>query len=164
MINMRGSEPVFKSLTFDGDSEATHGLLVYENNEGGLWGQSEVLSFNEGKFCIINQLEIFRLVDVTGAKSFKFYMERLTRGSDTKFTRSWTQKYNPYDDGSNNNISASSGATITGMSFNSSTNGWLKTNNSDIILMPKNTTGVTAENKYITKIYVKTEDYYQAWL
>ena len=165
MINMRGSEPVFKTITFSGDSSESHGLLIYENNLGGVWNQNEVFSFNEGKFCIINQLEIFRILDVTGSKSFKFYIERLTRGTDTKYTNSWTQKYNPYNDGAANAINGSSaGATINQMSFNSAVNGWLKTNNSDIILMPKNSTGVNAENNYITKIYVKAEDYYQAWV
>jgi len=41
-------------------------------------------------------------------------------------------------------------------------NGYAKCNNSDIILMP-NDAGINTENNYITKIYVKAEDYYQAW-
>lgn len=163
IIDMKGSEPIFKTITFNGDSSESHGLLIYENNLGGIWNQNEVFSFNEGKFCIINQLEIFRMLDVTGNKSFKFYMERLTRHSDTLFFTTWSQNYNPYNDGAANAINgASAGATINQMSFNSTVNGWLKTNNSNFILMPKTTTGINTENNYITKIYVKAEDYYQA--
>lgn len=165
IINMRGSEPVFKSITFTGDSSATHGMLIYENNLGEIWDQNEVFSFNEGKFCIINQLEIFRILDAAGNKSFKFYMERLTRHTDTLFTTSWSQNYNPYIDGASNPISGeSSGAVITELSFNSTTNGWLKCTNSAFYLMPRTNNAVIAENNYITKIYVKAEDYYQAWV
>lgn len=162
MINMKGSEPIFKSITFSGDSSATHGILIYENNLGGLWEQNEVFTFNEGKLCLLNQLEIFRILDASGNKSFKFYIERQTRDSDTVFTRTWVQNFNPYIDA--NSVSQSSGATINKMSFTSTTNGWLRTNNSSIYLMPRTSAGVTEENKYITRIYVKAEDYYQAWI
>lgn len=165
MINMRGSEPIFKSLYFSGDSSESHGILIYENNLGGTWQQSEVFSLNEGKLCLLNQLEIFRILDAAGNKSFKFYMERLGRNTTVMNTVTWSQGYNPYIDGANNTISgASSGANISEMSFYSTTNGWLKTNNSDIYLMPRTSAGLTEENKYITKIYVKAEDYYQAWV
>jgi hypothetical protein len=163
IINMRGSEPIFKSITFSGDSSATHGLLIYENNLGGIWGQNEVFTFNESKLCMLNQLEIFRILDAAGNKTFKFYMERQTRDTDTVFTRTWSQNYNPYLDGSSNSINgASSGATINELSFNASANGWLKTTNSSLYLMPRTNIGITEEDKYITKIYVKAEDYYQA--
>ena len=165
MISMRGSEPIFKSFTFSGDSSASHGLLIYENNLGGIWNQNEIFTFDEGKLCLLNQLEIFRILDAAGNKTFKFYMERLTRDTDTLFTRTWSQNYNPYIDGVNKPINgATSGATINEISFNSSDNGWLKCSNSNIILMPKTSSGVTNENNYITKIYVKAEDYYQAWI
>lgn len=165
MINMRGSEPIFKTITFSGDSSETHGLLIYENNLGGTWDQSEVFTFDEDKFCIINQLEIFRILNAAGNKSFKFYMERLTRDTDALFTRTWTQSYNPYNDGASNAISgAASGSTINEISFYATTNSWLKTSNSAIYLMPRTTSAVNAENNYITKIYVKAEDYYQAWI
>lgn len=165
IINMRGSEPIFKSITFSGDSSATHGMLIYENNLGGAWEQNEVFTFNESKFCLLNQLEIFRILDAAGNKSFKFHMERLTRDTDTLFTTTWSQSYNPYNDGSSNAISgASSGATITEMSFNATTDAWLKTNNSAFYLMPRTATGLNTENNFITKIYVKAEDYYQAWI
>lgn len=165
MINMRGSEPLFKSITFSGDSSATHGMLIYENNLGGLWDQNEVFSFNEGKFCIINQLEIFRILDAAGNKSFKFYIERLQRNTDTLYTSTWSQNYNPYDDSADNNVNiVAPGATIIEMSFTATADGWLKSTNSNFRLMPRNYTGLVAENNYITKIYVKAEDYYQAWV
>ena len=44
----------------------------------------------------------------------------------------------------------------------STTNGWLKTNDSNIILMPRTQAGLDQEDQYITKIYIKAEDYYQA--
>ena len=163
IINMRGSEPIFKSITFSGDSSATHGILIYENNLGGIWEQNEIFTFNEGKFCILNQLEIFRILDAANNISFKFYMERITRDTTTVFTRTWNQNYNPYNDKDSNAINgASSGATINEMSFVPTTNGWLKTNNSDFYLMPRTTAGATEEDKYITRIYVKAEGYYQA--
>lgn len=165
MINMRGSEPIFKSITFSGDSSATHGMLIYENNLGGAWEQNEVFTFNESKFCLLNQLEIFRILDASGNKSFKFYMERLTRDTDTLFTRTWVQSYNPYNDGANNAISgASSGATVNEISFYATTDAWLKNSNSAFYLMPRTASAVSAEDNYITKIYVKAEDYYQAWI
>jgi len=86
MINMRGSEPIFKSITFSGDSSASHGMLIYENNLGGAWNRNEFFILDEGKFSIIDQLEIFRILDAAGNKSFKFYMERLTRDTNILFT------------------------------------------------------------------------------
>lgn len=162
IINMRGSEPIFKSITFSGDSAESHGMLIYENNIGGIWEENEVFSFNEGKLCLINQLEIFRILDAAGNKSFKFYMERLTRDTDTLFTRTWVQSFNPYID--RNSISAAFGRTINEISFISANDGWLACSNSDITLMPNNETGINREDNYITKIYVKAEDYYQAWI
>ena len=50
------------------------------------------------------------------------------------------------------------------MSYNAITIGWLRTNNSDFILMPSNNAGTSVEDAFITKIYVKAEDYYQAWI
>lgn len=165
MINMKGSEPIFKSITFNGDSSATHGLLIYENNLGGVWDENEVFSTTDGKYNLLNQLEIFRILDAANNKSFKFYIERLTRNSDTLFTGTWTQNYNPYIDGYNNPItSVGSGVNVNELSFVSTTNGWLKCNNSSIILMPRNDNALNIENNYITKIYVKAEDYYQAWI
>ena len=162
IIDMKGSEPIFKSITFNGDSSASHGLLIYENNMSGLWNQNEIFTFNEGRFCLLNQLEIFRILDASNKKSFKFYIERQTRNTDTIYTATWTQNFNPYIDASGNSINASAGATISAMIFESTTNGWLKTNNSDIVLMPRTQAGTSQEDKYITKIYIKAEDYYQA--
>lgn len=163
IINMKGSEPIFKSITFDGDSSATYGLLIYENNEGGPWSQTENFSFNEGKLALINQLEIFRILDAAGNMSFKFYIERLTRDSDELYTATWTQNYNPYMDRDDHSIdNASAGAVINEISFNATDKGYLKCNNSDIILMPRNNAGLSSEDKVITKIYVKAHDYYSA--
>lgn len=166
MIDMKGSEPIFKSITFNGDSSAAHGMLIYENNMGGIWSVDEVFNFNEGKLCLLNQLEIFRILDAAGNKTFKFYMERLTRDSDTLFTRAWNQNYNPYIDGTNNSITVAANADINQMSFNTKNSDgiWLKTNNSNFILMPSNNNMVSSENNQITKIYIKAEDYYQAWI
>ena len=165
MINMRGSEPIFKNITFSGDSTESHGLLIYENNLGGMWNQDEVFIFNEGKLCLFNQLEIFRILDAAGNKTFKFYMERLDRDTDIIYTRTWSQNYNPYIDGSSHAINnASAGANISEISFYSNANGWIKSSNSNFYLMPKINSAVNAENGVITKIYVKAEDYYQAWI
>lgn len=166
LIDMRGSEPIFKTIGFSGDASATHGMLIYEHNMGEIWRQNQVFCFDEANFCLLNQIEIFRILDAAGNKTFKFYIERTTRGTDTVFTATWNQSYNPYIDGKSNSISVSSGATITKMSYNNtaSSTSWLYTNNSDICLMPKNSNAVSAENIYITKIYVKAEDYYQAWI
>lgn len=163
IIDMKGNEPIFKSITFSGDSSASHGLLIYENNLGGTWDKTDTFTFNDGKLSLFKQLEIFRILDASGNKSYKFYMERLTRNTDTLFTRAWNQNYNPYIDGSSHSISgASSGAAINEMSYNSTTTGWAKCSNSDIILMPVNNTALNKENSYITRIYVKAENYYQA--
>ena len=163
IINMRGSEPIFKSITFSGDSSDSHGLLIYENNLGGLWNKDDVFIFNDGRFSILNQLEIFRLLDASGNKSFKFYIERLTRYTDNLFTRTWEQQYNPFIDGDNNTINnAASNSLINELSYYSTNNGWLKCTDSNIILMPRTNSALNSENKYITKIYIKAEDYYQA--
>ena len=164
MINMRGSEPIFKSITFSGDSSATHGMLIYENNLGGIWEQNEVFILNEGKLCLLNQLEIFRILDASGNKSFKFYIERVIRHDNASFTATWSQSYNPYIDGASNVINIEPSSTVSEMSFNSTTNGWLTTNNSNFCLMPRTDDATFKENDYITKIYVKAEDYYQAWV
>lgn len=164
MIDMKGSEPIFRSnITFSGDAAASHGLLIYQHNGNGLWNQSDVFCTDENKLSLINQLEIFRILDAAGNKTFKFYMERQIRDTSTIDVSIWNQNYNPYNDGSSNPISQSVGATVTGLSFNAVTNAWLRTNNSSIYLMPRTTTGVNAEANIITSIYVKAEDYYNAW-
>lgn len=167
IINMRGSEPIFKSLTFDGESSESHGLLIYENNNlTEIWNRDEVFSFNEGKLCLINQLEIFRILDAAGNKTFKFYMERQIRNSDQpqSITR-WNQNYNPYIDGNSNIINSQSDVLVSRISYysDSSNNGWIKTNATSIYLMPNSITSVDSESEYITKIYVKAEDYYQVY-
>lgn len=163
IIDMRGSEPIFKSITFDGDSSETHGLLIYENNLGGVWSKDDVFIFNDGKMCLLNQLEIFRILDAAGNKSFKFYMERMTRDTNTVLTRSWIQSYNPYIDGNRNYVNnATSGASINEISFYATDSGWLRCSNTDIYLMPRINLSLETEDLYITKIYVKAEDYYQA--
>lgn len=166
IINMIGSEPIFKSLTFDGESSESHGLLIYENNNlSEIWERDEVFSFNEGKLCLFNQLEIFRILDAAGNKTFKFYMERQIRNSDQpqSITR-WNQNYNPYIDGSSNIISNKSDVLVSQISYNneSSDDGWIKTNSTSLYLMPNSITSVVSEAEYITKIYIKAEDYYQA--
>jgi hypothetical protein len=159
---MKGSEPIFKSITFEGDANATHGILIYENNLGGTWNSHEVFTFNEGKMCIINQLEIFRILDGNSNKTFKFFMERIPRNANNETQYFvWNQNYNPYNDGSSNTIS-SQGNSLNKMSFYSTTNCWLNTNYSNILLMPRTSSALNTENLYITKIYVKAEDYYQA--
>lgn len=164
IINMRGSEPIFKSITFNGDSSATHGMLIYENNQAAPWDSNEVFTFDYGKLCLINQLEIFRILDATGNKSFKFYIERQTRRTDELYTATWNQNYNPYIDGVNKTINTSSGATITEMAFSNNTDGkWVVVNNSNFDIMPKVSGSAAREYLYITRIYVKAEDYYQAW-
>lgn len=162
IIDMKGSEPIFKSITFNGESVNSHGLLIYENNIGGVWNENDVFTLNEGKLCLLNQLEIFRILDAANNKTFKFYIERTTRNSDIVFTSTWTQDYNPYIDGISNNVDIS-GNAVTKLSYTTTdNNGFLKVNNSSIILMPNNDNAVNTENSYITKIYVKAEDYYQA--
>lgn len=171
IINMRGSEPIFKNITFYGDNYTSHGLLIYEHNYGNVWDQNEVFIFDESKLCIISQLEIFGISDGIGNKSYKFCLERYLRGvneyDSPDLMNTWSQNYNPYTDGNNNIITQESNVNIQSMSFitnnNTNKNSHLITNDSKIILMPKTEAGVTNTMKYITKIYVKAEDYYNAW-
>lgn len=164
IINLRGSEPIFNSLNFNGDTSESRGMLIYENNLSGAWEQNSVFCLQDGSLCLLSQLEIFRILDATGNKTFKFYMERTLRNTTQTEVITWNQNYNPYSDNSNNTIpNTSSGAIITEMLFITTENGWLKTNNSDIYLMPKDSISARQERDYITKIYVKAEDYYNAW-
>ena len=159
IIIMKGSEPIFKSMTFKNDASRSHGMLIYEDNLGGVWEQNEVFSFNNGRLCLISQLEIFRILDASGNASFKFYMERRNRNTGTVQGYEWIQNYNPYNDGPSNPISSMS--TMSEMSFYSTDFSWLKTNDTSIYLMPSDS--YVMRNDIITKIYVKAEDYYNAW-
>ncbi len=42
IIDMKGSEPIFKTITFKGDSSASHGILIYEYNSGELFNENDV--------------------------------------------------------------------------------------------------------------------------
>lgn len=164
MIDMRGSEPIFKKFYFNGDSTESHGLLIYENNGNNVWDQGDVFRFDLGALCLINQLEIFRIGNaVNDTKTFKFAIERIYRDSTTSNTYKWSQTYNPYIDGINHKLTQSNTTGVSGMSFNLSENSWLLTNNSNIILMPRTAEAANAEMNIITRIYVKAEDYYNAW-
>lgn len=163
IIDMRGSEPIFKPITFVGDSSESHGMLIYENNMGGAWNYNEVFSLNNDKYCLLNQLEIFRILDANGDRSYKFYIERISRTDGDVITDSWAQTYNPYIDAEDHYIENRNNMKIKEMSFWATTDGWLKTNMTLIELMPRTHNGVNSENNYITKIYVKAEKYYQAY-
>lgn len=163
IIDMKGSEPIFKSITFKDDSYPTHGMLIYENNNGGIWREDEIFNFEENKLCLISQLEIFRILDAAGNKTFKFYMERIPRHLDGLSTYKWNQNYNPYSDGGSNHINNTSSALMEQMSYYGGTGNWINTNVDEINLMPYLNDLVLLENPYITKIYVKAEDYYQCY-
>ena len=157
IINMNGSEPIFKLIKFNGDPNQTHGLLIYENNSTEPWTENEVFNFNEDKLCIISQLEIF---NIDG--KYKFYIERLKKETNQIARVAWDQSYNPYT--TNKSIPRGPGYTttdITEMSFYNDGYSYL-TANSAAILMPYKSDAVDNEKQYTTKIYIKAEDYYNA--
>ena len=169
MIDMRGSEPIFKELTFDGDNTSTHGLLIYDQILTNVYTLNDIFTFDYDKLCIISQLEIFRIIDSDASNSYKykFYMERMPiarkTGASTTDVYTWTQNYNPYTHDNTDNINRTAGDYVREMSFTTSKkyNEHLLTNNTDISLMPIDESIINKE-KYVTKIYVKAEDYYNA--
>lgn len=166
IIDIRGSEPIFENLPFSGDSSYAKGMLIYERNhrDNRGWNRDDILFLTDGEFNMLDQLEIFRNKDASGNIIFKFYMIRQRRNSDEIYTATWSQNYNPYIDYDSNPINdIASGNTITAMSYypNYDKNGHLITNNSDIALMPNSQSAIN-EALYITKIYVKADNYYTA--
>ena len=162
LIDMKGSEPIFKSgITFSGESVQSHGLLIYEDNNsnGNIWSKDDVFILSEGKLCLLNQLEIFR-INNNGTKIFKFFLQRGYRNNVFVETEIWNQSYNPYIDG------ASHIPTVGGnfeISFNETSNVFIRSNKSAYNFMAKTSAIASQEKNYVTKIYVKAEDYYQAW-
>lgn len=170
IIDMRGSEPSFWPWYFDGDNNSTNGMLIYERNSRDRTTWSPNLVFypgDSGYVNLISQLEIFRISDASSnIKSFKFYLEQIKRRTDERYVATWTQNYNPYTDGENNIIrNIAKGATITNMSYTSkrttyASHQYLTTNNEDVKLMSAN---INDEENFITRIYVKADDYYKAY-
>lgn len=161
IINTKGSELIFRKYNFDSDDIGdTHYLLIYENNSNEVWDKNDVFTFKNDRLCLISQLEIFRIVDVTGNKTFKFHMEIINKDRTTPtIYYTWSQDFNPYDGPS---IIESLYDNINKLTFNEGNGCWLRTNRPDFYLMPK--TASIAENAFNTtiRIYIKAEDYYQA--
>lgn len=166
IIDMRGSEPIFK--------EINNGkwMLIYEYNSSGnnefFGGTTYKLRFEEGKFCIMNQIEIFRLVDVNGNKTYKFHIERLKRDTnEVVIDTTWEQNYNPYIYGMDNQIAVAwPGATIDRMScYKYPINDRLvETPDTGVCLMPHAISAAYSERDYITRIYVYAQKYYEAYI
>ena len=169
MIYMMGSEPIFRQMTFSGDSLSSYGMLIYEYNmlnSEYSWNSGDIFSVRQGRLCLMSQAEIFRIVDAVGNKTFKFRMVREKRGEESGISETaWNQNFNPYADASSNPVQSSPGVIINKMVYdrNASDGGHLKTNNSSICLMPKDSANAEPETEYITKIYIKAEDYYRAY-
>lgn len=163
LINLRGSEPIFINTKFIDDTSYSHGLLIYYSNNSGVWNDDDVYTYEENKLCLFNQLEIFRILNASGGKIFKFYIERFSRYTDEVQSYSWQQNYNPYDDGLDH-IITQSGVNIESMAFNPTEDASVITNVPNIYIMPKTTEAANAEKNIITKIYIKAEDYYNAWV
>ena len=173
MIYMMGSEPIFREMTFSGDSSPSHGMLIYEyniTNSEYSWNSNDLFSVKQGRLCLMSQAEIFRIVDAVGNKTFKFRMVRQKRGDENAISEvTWSQNFNPYADASSNPVQQVMNATVNKLVYDSTASasngngGYLKTNNAGICLMPKNSIFAEAETEYITKIYIKAEDYYRAY-
>lgn len=161
IIDMKGSEPIFiDGIIFKNDATYSKAMLIYEFIEGSNFSSNDVFCLDYDKYCIISQLEIFRILDATGNKTFKFYLERHDKEKNTSLVRYWIQNYNPFTDGFSNPITQSPNGNISKMSFiPNDLNNFLKTEDSNISLMPSNNN----DSGIITRIYVKAEDYYQAW-
>ena len=151
VIDMRGSDYIFKSITFDGDSTETHGLLIYECDSDSIWTSNEVFTFNQDKLSIINQLELFN------SNGFKFYIESLNKSTGILSTKTWSQFTNPCKHRYLNAPEYAMYATVTDAYFKIISNGNIK-----VYIMPKNETGTSACENKIIRIWVKAEDYYNA--
>lgn len=157
LIDMKGSEPIFKSQWFKGDYKESYGLLIYEDNnrDGNTWSPYDVFSLTSGKLCLLNQLEIFRL-----GGEFKFSYDMIPmRDSDIGSTGVWNQSYNPYIDGSSHVPVSGNGLEI---SYNPTIDNLIRCNDPLLNLMPRGSSGALRNKNYITKIYIKADNYYRA--
>lgn len=169
IINMRGSEPIFRSSIEFLYGYKGAGMLIYENNGDNTFLTNDVFCFDEGKLCLLDQLEIFRISKANGEKIFLFYMERIERNTNNIVVSSWAQDYNPYIDGVAKPVQFQyPGAPITAMSFNNVYGGdfgrLLDTDNTSIYLMPTGGDSAEFESNYITRIYVFAAYYHNAWV
>lgn len=166
MIDTKGNDLIFKKITFSGDAAESHGLLIYYNNclSGGTpWSRDNIISFDEDKLSLFNQIEIFRILDAAKNKTFKFYMETLQRNSTNPSTYIWNQSYNPFYDTTGHAFGTGAGNQINQMIYNPSGNYLIQTPNSSRYIMPASASAINAEADKITKIYIKAEDYYNAY-
>jgi hypothetical protein len=163
IINTKGSELIFKYDEYNNE----YWLLVYEYNSksGSEWRKNEVFSFDEEKLCLISQLEIFRLFD--NEKYFELMITRQERNGTDISIDTWIQNVNPYSGniGDNKGISyskyPSGGSTIK---YNNILNMNYNDSNNPMLLMPYDDWLIKyrRENDFITKIYIKANDYYNA--
>ena len=179
IIDTKGSELIFNDI--DGEQW----LLVYAYNTtcGTRWYKNEVFTFDEEKLCILSQLEIFRLHDYeTGNKYFEFLIDRQKRDGSIRLFSPWAQNVNPYpysynDSNSYNGIGENAGIEYDKNREKEQLRSYIKFNNViteegldekelDIMIMPYDLSmeeyEEVNENDYITKIYVKANDYYNA--
>ena len=98
IIDMNGSEPIFKDINFYEGPEDTisKGLLIYYSNEcGNNWNSIEIFNyshdfiFDENKLCLINQSDIFKHpfivysngspIVINKGKSFSYHIELINK-------------------------------------------------------------------------------------
>jgi len=165
--NMMGSELIFREdINFFGDSSANSaGLLIYENNDNGSWKPNSTYIMEEGHLCLISQAEIFR----SKTKSYKFYLERIKRngflnpGETTKYYCSWEQNFNPFTaTGTYPKVGTLLNNGIHSL-FVIQGNDYLDVDTTGLRLMPHTDSELESEKNWITRIYIKADDYYKAY-
>lgn len=139
IIDMKGSEPIFKELNF-GTAQTPNngvGLLIYENTEKVIWCSNETFKFDDNKLCLLSQLEIFRQTDTN---TFYFVYERISKSNRTVISKPFAS------------------TSIDSIESIINTN----SDNDTIKIMPSNENDANTEANYITKIYIKADNYYNA--
>lgn len=165
MIDTKGNDLIFEKITFSGDAAESHGLLIYYNNilsGGSPWTVDDVISFDESKLSLLNQIEIFRILDAAKNSTFKFFMETITRnGVSSAYI--WNQTYNPYIDTNGHAFGTGAGNQINQIIYKPSGDYLISSPNTSRYIMPASAAAVNAEANKITKLYIKAEDYYNAY-
>ena len=153
IIDLKGTEPIFKSITFNNTAYAS--MLIYDsgfNNSSSAWTINELFKISAEKYSLFNQLKVI----CNGSYVFEIDISN-TSGGVASSKIQFDQGFDPIYEF---NTSGESGYMILNPNI---------TDNSNIILTDKSVNIMPTGTKYTSeqksnhvKIYAKAQDYYNA--
>lgn len=158
IIDLKGAEPVFKFINFNGTEYAS--MLIYDsgfNNNSSAWTADELFKISAEKYSLFNQLKIICNDDYT----FEIYIGNIVSGIPANGANrlEFTQTFDPIY---GSNINDDSECMVLNKNITDNSNIILTTDTLPVNIMPTGTLYDSEQKANHITIYAKAQDYYNA--